>query len=519
MKRFFILIPFFIGSLSLCAQTWTGVSATYDGTYNADNYKRHECGAVACEINGQPFGVVIGGRGSGDKRRPVFYDVANNHLHLGAQCPVELNHFQAVVWRDSFIVVGMALTGGYPDETPYANIYLYNTRANTWTNYDPIPVGRRRGSTQAVIDGDWVYFFNGLTQGHKNGWQNQVDRYNLATKTWETRANSPRARDHAVAVKDGNLVYIIGGRRSNAGGTWGVHGDPKLEVDVYNLATDTWTTLPGAANLPNARAGHMAALQFNTSGHKQINVWGGEHGGGTRNTGEGLDLVTETWNPLPNMLSSLHGSQIIQFNADSILLLAGATSGGNEKAVTVAHYTQQFYSSPVFPTEPVWSELIATRQSGLEIGLSWTFEGWEEPATFEVDWREGNSAWEPTGASLDGFSTSTFSLTLPARELAEGLDLRIRALSADGRVSVSPTIRLIEQSYWTLFPNPVPAGSQDLFFSQEVDAARLYNSTGQVLVDQGRSQQLALPKGLAAGIYWVETRQQGQYRKAAVLIR
>ncbi|MDP5170498.1 MAG: hypothetical protein NWR72_09640, partial [Bacteroidia bacterium] len=203
-------------------------------------------------------------------------------------------------WRDSIIVVGMSFDNGYPNEIPQTHLHLYYIRSQTWVQLDTVPTARARGSAQCVVVNDTAYFFNGLTDGHKSGWVNYTDKYDLVNGVWDTLAPSPHARDHAVALLDGDNVYMVGGRRS-ATGNGGLNAFPVYEIDVYNIPTDTWTTLPAPANLPELRGGHQAAMQVNTIGNKQINMWGGEIDGTALITGIGIDLNTYAWHTLPDL--------------------------------------------------------------------------------------------------------------------------------------------------------------------------------------------------------------------------
>ncbi|MDP5172312.1 MAG: hypothetical protein NWR72_18855, partial [Bacteroidia bacterium] len=212
--------------LLVFSQVWSNHTVAYSDVKGTSPYQRHECAAGLCQFGGNDYCIVVGGRGNFNKKCPIIYDRAKDSLYLGNQCPQEVHHFQASVWRDSIIVVGMALTNGYPGENPVSSLYLYHAKTDTWEVKTTIPTSRRRGSAQSVIVGDWVYFFNGITQGHISGWVNQADRYNLTTNTWEVLLPTPRARDHALAFHVGENIYLVGGRRSNYGNAGGLHGLP-----------------------------------------------------------------------------------------------------------------------------------------------------------------------------------------------------------------------------------------------------------------------------------------------------
>lgn len=521
MRKQVLLFSFFLFSFSgLCGQIWSSANPSYDGSFDAGKYKRHECGAVSCTAFGQHLGIVLGGRGSGDQRRPIIYDYKANSLTMGAQAPKEIHHFQGVTWRDSIAVLGMAMTGPFPNEFPLDNLYLYSPSLDAWVEYDSIPAARRRGSTQAVIDGDWVYFFNGLTIGHKWGWTTKTDRYNLATKTWEILADSPRARDHGVAVKDGNLVYIVGGRRSNAGNA-GMHAFPQLKIDVYDLSTDTWDSLPSSADLPGLRGGLMAALQTNALGHKQINVWGGEYQTNTYSTGIGLDLITNTWNPLPSLSTTMHGNQIIQTHTDSIYLIAGAISGGNEKQVTSPEYIVRSFPAPAFPIYSAWGSLDATPGIANQVEVEWTVEESEGTIAYEIDFKDGTNEWNHTGtkeAVREVKSLSYREIISPVWKSESGL-VRVRTITPDGTVSVSPSIEVTKNSSFFVYPNPFTPDQETLHLGQTADQTRLYGPDGRQILESSQADSFAVPLSLAPGLYYITLVKDGRRFQSTVQIK
>lgn len=500
-----------LGTTALFGQLWTSASPSYNSSYDAGKYKRHECGAVACKAFGQHLGIVLGGRGSGDQRRPIIYDAASNSLTLGAQAPKEIHHFQGVTWRDSIAVMGMAMTGPFPNEFPLDHLYLYSPSLDTWAEYDSIPTARKRGSTQAVIDGDWVYFFNGLTIGHKWGWTTKTDRYNLATKTWEILADSPRARDHGVAVKDGNLVYIIGGRRSNAGNA-GMHAFPQLKIDVYNLSTNSWDSLPSSADLPGLRGGLMAALQTNELGHKQINVWGGEYQTNTYSTGIGLDLTTNTWNTLPSLSTTMHGNQIIQTHTDSIYMLAGAISGGNEKQVTSSEYLVRFFPSPAFPIYSAWGNLDAIPGIANQVEVKWTVEEGDGTIAYEIDFKDGSNAWTYVD-QVEAIGQPTFldyHMIIVPEWTSESGQVRIRTISQDGTRSISPAIEIAKVSRFIAYPNPLPTGARILHLGKIAQRARLYGTDGRLVLETEQVSDWQIPESVTPGLYHMDLLHHGQ---------
>jgi len=294
---------------------------------------RHEHGYVQL---GELF-YLVGGRGE----RPVqtFDPETNTWTTLGLP-PLELHHFQPVVYGDKIYVVG-AFTGGWPTETPVPDIYVYDPATDVWTQGPAIPADRRRGAAGLVVYEDHLYLVSGIQNGHTDGHVTWFDRYNPATEEWSPLSDTPRARDHFHAVVIDNKLYVAGGRRSS----YGTGQSLELtvpEIDVYDFATETWETLPASANLPTQRAG-TTALHY----HGQLVVIGGESPWGiamnpdsppAHSEVEALNPQSATWLSMTPLSEGLHAMQAILYN-DKIYIASGSRTVGATEVSTQIVYT------------------------------------------------------------------------------------------------------------------------------------------------------------------------------------
>ena len=104
-----------------------------------------------------------------------------------------------------------------------------------------------------------------------------VEVYDPATDTWTQASDMPWARRaHSASVVDGKM-YLVGGVSSEMIELFleGKIDEGKMKelfstVDVYDAATDTWTT---AANIPTTRGYHDAAVVDG-----RIYIIGGKYG-------------------------------------------------------------------------------------------------------------------------------------------------------------------------------------------------------------------------------------------------
>lgn len=275
---------------------------------------------------------LLGGRGI----HPVdIFDPASGTWSKGARSPVEMHHFQAVVFENRIYVVG-AMTGQYPKEPPLPNVYIYDPAADRWDVGPEIPAGRRRGGAGAVLHDGEIYVVAGITNGHYDGHVAWVDAFDPRTGRWRPLPDAPRPRDHFHAAIIEGKIYAASGRRSSAA-TNQTFALTVPEVDVFDLATARWSTLPASANLPTPRAGAGAAVV----GGRLI-VLGGESGRQTLAHAEveALDPATGRWRALPPLAMGRHATQVVEHEGRIYLASGSRTQGATEVD------TQEIYTPP-----------------------------------------------------------------------------------------------------------------------------------------------------------------------------
>ena len=138
----------------------------------------------------------------------------------------------------------------------------------------------------------------------------------------------PNPRDHLAAVLVQNKIYALGGRR----------GAIMRNVDVYDIATDTWS--PGPP-LPAPTSGMAAALL----GDGRIHVIGGENpktfGGGVIDRHFVLDIASGTWSEGPKALLAVHGPAYGEV-AGVLLIAGGSRRQGTFSVLAWTGVTQRF---------------------------------------------------------------------------------------------------------------------------------------------------------------------------------
>lgn len=294
---------------------------------------------------------LLGGRGI----KPIeIYDPKAGTWTNGAHPPMELHHFQAVEVDGLVYAVG-AYTGGFPYEESALHVFVYDPQTDRWSIGPRVPAARARGAAGAVARGGKIYVAGGIVGGHgahadSKRWFDELDP---ATGAWRVLPDLPRARDHFSAVVVGDKLYAVGGRDT---GVDDFFDNTIAEVDVYDFATETWSTLPPMSNLPTERAAPaVAAID------EKIYVIGGEGFGRAFDTAEVLDTTTGVWEPLPALPTPRHSAgSAVCFGG--IFIASGAeTQGGRQEGTAFEAFfplgaipDHGWATRPSFGKSPLW---------------------------------------------------------------------------------------------------------------------------------------------------------------------
>ncbi|MFC1719037.1 Kelch repeat-containing protein [Candidatus Poribacteria bacterium] len=144
-----------------------------------------------------------------------------------------------------------------------STVEVYDPATDTWIAKADMPTARYRAAA-CVVDGR-IYVSGGSpTLNDVNPALTTVEVYDPATDIWIQASGMPWGRYcHSASVLDGKM-YIIGGGDNKSGRLLN-EGKIELEelselfstVDVYDPATDTWTT---AARCPFAAMEHAVGI-------------------------------------------------------------------------------------------------------------------------------------------------------------------------------------------------------------------------------------------------------------------
>ncbi len=252
------------------------------------------------------------------------YDPATNTWTTVASLPTQCATAAAVLAPNGLIYVFGGVNNqdnGGLKNVSLDTVQAYDPATNTWTTKSPMPTARQ-GLAAALGPDGLIYVFGGATN---NGGQvlDTVEAYNPATDTWTTKTSMPIARDNfAAAPGPDGRIYIIGGFSPAA-----LPGQPEpTEIDAYDPATDTWTTV---ASMPTPRTYPAAALGVDG----RIHVFGG--------SGDGIQSATIAYQPAG---MSATASTTVQLATPAVQVTAApgpffATEGQASPVQTLATFT------------------------------------------------------------------------------------------------------------------------------------------------------------------------------------
>lgn len=249
-------------------------------------------GAVGNQI------VAAYGYTGGNTNLTRIYDIDSDSWSFGTPGPLPMRAEGAAATHG-----GHLYSVGGRSVAPLRDLDRYTVETDTWVSLADMPTARR-GLGAAVV-GNALYAIGGSTGTTPCGGDPlaTVERYDIETDTWSTRAPLPSPRSDLAAVARGGKIYVFGGCL----GTFAAI----TNVDVYDPVTDTWSTSP--ADMPTARSSmYGAAAKGNL-----IYVIGGQNNGVQLTTNEFYTVPADTWTadaPMPSGRAEMgvvsHGGRI-----------------------------------------------------------------------------------------------------------------------------------------------------------------------------------------------------------------
>jgi N-acetylneuraminic acid mutarotase len=260
------------------------------------------------------------------------YDMQNDVWEALADVPGTPREDIALVEHDGLIYAfgGATTTFNLGDSQVAA---AYDPIADTWDDTGVLDLAAGLTSAQAVSWKGEIWIIGGFNSIGES--LNQVLIYDPALDSYDPGPALPAPRDNTgVAIQDGGTavdeLYVIGGR--NAQGS-----SPLTKVNswVLNETDNGWDDI---AALPVARRSFVVATV-----DTKIQVFGGENDGGTAGLGQvdEYDPATNTWTTLtgfdwPNPRHGAAGAQA-EVEGETIVFMAGGATLAGAASTTAAN--------------------------------------------------------------------------------------------------------------------------------------------------------------------------------------
>jgi N-acetylneuraminic acid mutarotase len=242
---------------------------------------------------------VLGGIGPLAQSFASFqvYDPAADRWEALPDPPEEINHPALIGHEGKIYVVGgfgpigIRLRGFmFARWDPKDTLHVYDVETRVWAKGPRLP--EARGAGAATLADDAIWYAGGIAPDLEVN--AALFRYDLKEQTWMTRADMTVARDHLRLEALGNELFAISGRKDDLR-----HNLPIVER--YRIATNTWEK---AADIPLARGG-LASVVF----RNYIYTFGGELTWRCIDQIERYDPRRDRWEVLGRLPEARHGIQ------------------------------------------------------------------------------------------------------------------------------------------------------------------------------------------------------------------
>jgi len=284
------------------AGTWSTVAQT--------TTERWEGGVVA--VNGKIYVLGAGRAMGGQPNLPLAqeFDPATARWRDLAPLPQGASHLDAITLNGKIYVAGGF---GWSNHRNPIDLFLeYDPATDQWKTLARL--SSPRGSVGLVAVGGMIHAIGGTGGDFRPVGTHEV--FNPATGVWTPAAPLLTPRDHL-----GNII-AVDGKLHVFGGRWtGFAGTSIAMHDVYDPATDKWTS---AAPLPAPRSEGAVAYYRGL-----ILYFGGDcndpKAAGAFDDLQAYDPTTDSWKPLAKAPIGLHG-QGAAVVGDAVYFIGGGMS-------------------------------------------------------------------------------------------------------------------------------------------------------------------------------------------------
>jgi hypothetical protein len=214
--------------------------------------------------------LVAGGQNSSATSSAEIYDPATGvWTPIGNMNTPRTAHIAILITTGA--LSGMVLVAGGSDVCrgcePIATAELYNPKTGQWVSTGSMNLGRYWDNPSPVtLPGGSIMVVGGVTCCPYD-WINEAEIYNPATQTWTTTGDKKTKANETTVLLPGGQVLVAGGANGIQSSTTNV-----ADAELFNSATGTWIA---TAKMSTDRSGNTLTLLANG----QALVTGGLSGG------------------------------------------------------------------------------------------------------------------------------------------------------------------------------------------------------------------------------------------------
>ncbi len=193
--------------------------------------------------------------------------------------------------------------------SPSTKTWRYDADSNTWTELAPIPNGAEAPS--AVCYQGKIYVMGGSGT-------NQFYIYEIASDTWSDGPPLPRNVEGAAAGAWDGKIFLVGGDDDFYPGS-GVSD----EVDIFDIASGTWSGLGMSIPVPTSNAGVVATGRY----LYVVGGWGIDSPNTNVNATQRYDMTNNEWQIGPEFTSA-RADLALAATSESLYAIGGDANGG-----------------------------------------------------------------------------------------------------------------------------------------------------------------------------------------------
>ena len=310
-----------------------------------------------------------------------------------------------------------------PNINAIASTYAYNIASNTWQRKADMPEVVTHAPT--VATGNIIYLIGGYVGNHPGASTNHVWKYDTVANSWSRGPDLPQPRGASAAAIINNVIYVVAGATRTQGQLNDTDHTDFYKLDL-NQSTPTWQVLP---DIPMGR-NHIGGAALNGKFYAIGGQIGHQESSTNQTRVDVFDPATNTWSRAADMpLGRGHISDSTFVVNGRIMVIGGTVNGGTGGLASsdvllydpVANVWLKAPSIPQYrktPIADVWGDTLVVSTGG---GYGPTSTTWT--ASLPGTWEKGASMNVSLGEVASGIIGNTMYVVGEANNSTTSYDL------------------------------------------------------------------------------------------------